>query len=43
VILLMLWFYLSSVVFLVGAEVDAEIEAAAARAQTRPAIRRAAA
>ena len=41
VILLMLWFYLSSVVFLVGAEIDAEIEAAATRATT-PAIRAAA-
>ncbi|HYE92683.1 MAG TPA: YihY/virulence factor BrkB family protein, partial [Terriglobales bacterium] len=32
VILLMLWFYLTSVVLLLGAEVDAEIEAAAAAA-----------
>jgi membrane protein len=42
VILLMLWLYLSSVVFLVGAEIDSEIEAAATRA-TKPSPVRAAA
>ena len=42
VILLMLWLYLSSVVFLVGAEIDAEVEAAATRATTPTAVRAAA-
>jgi len=41
VILLMLWLYLSSVVFLVGAEIDAEIDAAtrAAERETRRPVR----
>jgi membrane protein len=38
VILLMFWFYLTSVVFLVGAEIDAEIDSAS-RAARRPAGR----
>ena len=41
VILLMLWLYLTSVVFLVGAEIDAEIEAAA-RVPKKAEVRRAA-
>jgi membrane protein len=41
VILLMLWLYLTSVVFLIGAEIDAEIEAASLQAERdqRPAVR----
>lgn len=42
VILLMLWLYLSSLVFLIGAEIDAEVEAAAARAATPTPVRAAA-
>jgi membrane protein len=41
VILLMLWLYLSSVVFLVGAEIDAEVRAAALETERdqRPSVR----
>jgi membrane protein len=41
VILLMLWLYLSSVVFLVGAEIDAEVKAAALETERdqRPSVR----
>jgi membrane protein len=42
VILLMLWLYLTSYVLLVGAEVDAEIEAAAQRERPAREVRRAA-
>ncbi len=42
VILLMLWFYLTSYVLLVGAEIDSEIDAAAHREGARPIERRAA-
>ena len=42
VILLMLWLYLTSIVVLVGAEVDAEIEAAAKPAERRESMRAAA-